>query len=193
MAQAESAEEDDHEHPDPQVERLLDDLEELEGIVDEEDREQVRESIRSARRISSRRPFGNVIRGFDRRDAAEAFVGSVIFGIPMLVEGGTLEVGEFVAAHPPLFFGTLGVAVAIVIGLLYVAEIQRVEVVNAYFGIVPRRLTAVLTISALTATVSMTGWGRVDWAEPWVATCQIGVCFFGMAVGAALGDILPGS
>lgn len=192
MGPAEPAE-DDHGHPDPEVERLLDDLEDLEEMVDEEDREQVRESIRSARRLGSRRTFGNVIRGFDRHDAAEAFVGSVIFGIPMLVEGGTLEVGEFVAARPPLFVGTVGVAVALVIGLLYVADIQRVEVADAYFGIVPRRLAGVLLVSALTATVSMTGWGRVDWTEPWVATCQIAVCFFGMAVGAALGDILPGS
>jgi hypothetical protein len=39
----------------------------------------------------------------------------------------------------------------------------------------------------------MTAWGRVDWARPVVAFSQVAVAFGPMAVGAALGDILPGS
>jgi uncharacterized membrane protein len=165
----------------------------LEDAVDDpEEREQVRETIRVARRV---RPssFGRVIRGFDRHDAAEALVGSVVFGIPMLVEGGTLEVGEFVAAHPVSLIVTIAGAIGIVIGLLYVAEIQQVEIHEPLLGVVPRRLAGVLTISYLTAAATMTAWGRVDWAEPWLAVCLVSVTFAAMAIGAALGDILPGS
>lgn len=179
--------------PDPGIDDLLDELETLEETVnDSAEREQVRETMRVARRV---RPgvFGQVIRGFDRHDAAEALVGSVVFGIPMLVEGGTLEIGAFVAANPPALLVTLAGTVALVIGVLYVAEIQQVEIHRPLFGVVPRRLVGVLTVSSVTAVVTMTLWGRVDWADPWLALCQTSVTFSAMAVGAALGDILPGS
>ncbi len=179
------------------VDDLLDELEALELAVADEDQEtqsRVRESIRMARRIDDPEPvFGRVIRGFDRHDAAEALVGSVVFGIPMAIEGGTLEAGAYLARHPLLFVGTVLSGVAIVAGLLYVAEIQDVRVVDPFFGVIPRRPTGLLTIAALAAFAMMTGWGRVDWAEPWVALCQTAVCFVGMAIGGALGDILPGS
>lgn len=180
--------------PDPDIDDLLDELETLEETVDDpEEREQVRETMRVARRVSTPGTFGRVIRGFDRHDAAEALVGSVVFGIPMLVEGGTLEIGEFVAANPPALFVTLAGTVAIVIGVLYVAEIQQVEIHRPLFGIVPRRLVGVLAVSYATAFAMMTLWGRVDWVDPWLALCQTSVTFSAMAVGAALGDILPGS
>jgi hypothetical protein len=38
----------------------------------------------------------------------------------------------------------------------------------------------------------MTAWGRVEWAQPWLAVCQISVAWVPMAIGAALGDLLPG-
>jgi uncharacterized membrane protein len=178
----------------PDVDDLLDELEELEESVDDpKEREQVRETMRVARRVSTPDVFGRVIRGFDRRDAAEALVGSVVFGIPMLVEGGTIEIGEFMATHPVSLLVTLVGTVAMVIGLLYVAEIQRVEIHEPLFGIVPRRLAGVIGVSFATAVVMMTVWGRVDWAEPWLAICQTSVTFSAMALGAALGDILPGS
>ena len=182
-------------HPtDPDLDDLLDELEELEETVDDPvEREQVRETMRVARRVTAPGTFGRVIRGFDRRDAAEALVGSMVFGIPMLVESGTLEIGEFVAAHPISLLVTLTGTVTLVIGLLYVAEIQRVEIHRPLFGFVPRRLVGVLAVSYLTALFTMTAWGRVDWAEPWLAICQTSVTFSAMALGAALGDILPGS
>jgi hypothetical protein len=51
----------------------------------------------------------------------------------------------------------------------------------------------VLSISFVTAFVMMTAWGRVDWAVPWLAFCRCTVAFVPMAIGAALGDILPGT
>ena len=192
-ADADSGEADDP-PADPEIEDLLDELETLEETVDDPDeREQVRETMRMARRVSTPGAFGRVIRGFDRHDAAEALVGSVVVGVPMLVEGGTLEVGEFLAAHPLAFATTLLGTVGVVIGVLYVAEIQQVEIHRPLFGVVPRRLAGVLTISFATAFVLMTAWGRVSWTEPWLALCQTVVAFAPMALGGALGDILPGS
>jgi len=179
---------------DPELDDLLDELEQLEETVDDPaEVEQVRETMRVARRVGTPSAFGRVIRGFDRHDAAEAFVGSVIFGVPMLVEGGTLEVGAFLAANPAALAATLVGTVALVVGVLYVAEIQQVEIYRPLFGVVPRRLAGVLAISMVTAAVLMTAWGRVDWADPWLAACRTAVAFAPMALGAALGDILPGS
>lgn len=178
----------------PDMDDLLDELESLEETVnDPEERQQVRETMRVARRVEQPGTFGRVVRGFDRRDAAEAVVGSVLVGVPMSVEGGTFEAGAFVATHPVALVGTILATIALVIGLLYVAEIQQVEIHRPILGVVPRRLVGVLAISHLTALALLTGWGRVEWIDPWLAFCQVTVASAPMAVGAALGDILPGS
>lgn len=183
---------DDFEEPD--IGDVVDDLEELEEAVEDEAvREQVRETIETAIAAQPRATFGRVIRGFDRADASEALVGAVLFGIPMAVEGGTNEVGAFVATNPVYLVATHLVAVALVYGIIYVAEIQDVRIYRPYFGIVPRRLFGVMTIAFLTAAGMLTAWGRVDWSEPWLAVCTVSVAFVPMALGAALGDILPGS
>jgi uncharacterized membrane protein len=174
---------------------LFDELDELDGLVDApEEREQVRETLRVAMEASANAgPFGRIVRGFDRGDLAEALLGSVLFGIPMAVEGGTHEVGVFLAAHPPLLAGTLGFAVALVAGILYVADFQDVRITHRLLGLVPRRPVGVIGVAFLTATVMLTAWGRVDWATPWIAFGNVAVAFLPMSVGAALGDILPGS
>jgi len=193
------ADEDDEpdmsDHDEPDMGDLVDELEELEARVDSEaERELVRETIETAIAVQPPGTFDRVIRGFDRADAAEAFLGAVLFGIPMFVEGGTEEVGAFLATSPALFAGTLGFAVAVVYGILYVAEIQDVRVQDPFFGFVPRRLVWVVLISAATAIGLMTAWGRVEWAaDPWLAVCSVSVAFVPMSIGAALGDILPGS
>lgn len=181
-------------HDEVDVDQLLDELEVLEEQVESKAaRKRVRETMRMVHRLESQGPFGRVIRGFDRGDAAEALLGSVVFGIPMVIEGGTLEAGAFIATHPLYMVATLVFGISIVIGLLYVADIQEVKIVDPYFGIVPRRLLWVTVISGATAFALMTGWGRVDWSEPWLAASQVSVAFVGMAIGAGLGDILPGS
>jgi uncharacterized membrane protein len=102
-------------------------------------------------------------------------------------------VGAFIATRPVYYVGTLALGVAIVYGILYVADIQHVEVVAPLFGLLPRRFAGVVGISFATALVLMTAWGRVDWTRPTVAFAQVAVVFVGMAIGATLGDILPGS
>jgi uncharacterized membrane protein len=180
----------------PDMGDLFDDLTELEGIVDsEEERERVRETMRTASGVSDGEPpvFGRIIWGFDRADLSEAVLGALLFGIPMAVEGGTNEAGAYVATNPIYLGLTLLSAVVIVYGVLYVAEIQDVRVAYAIFGLIPTRLAGVLLSSFATGVVLLTIWGRVEWSDPWLAFCTCSVAFVPMAIGAALGDILPGS
>ena len=180
----------------PTVEDLIESLETLEEVVDDsEERRKVREAMRTARdlavpeRVSV---FGRVVRGFDRSDLAEALVGSVLFGIPMLVEGGTTEVGAYIATRPAFLVGTALVTVLLVVGIVYVADFQDVRVHRPILGVVPRRLVGVLGVAVVTAVVGLTAWGRVDWGAPGVALGSTLVATLPMAVGAALGDLLPG-
>jgi hypothetical protein len=39
----------------------------------------------------------------------------------------------------------------------------------------------------------LTAWGRIDWSRPVVALANVVVAFVPMSIGAALGDIIPGS
>lgn len=174
---------------------LFDELEELEDIVGTDSaREQVRQTMRVAMEASQTSgTFGRVIRGFDRGDLAEALLGSVLFGIPMAVEGGTQEVAEFLIVRPAAFGGTFLFAIGFVVGILYVADIQDVRIHDPLFGVIPRRPVGVIGMALLTAVVMMTVWGRVDWAYPVLASANVVVAFVPMSIGAALGDILPGS
>jgi len=183
----------DEEEPD--IGDVFDRLEELAETVDSaEEREQVEATMRVAAEASQAGDqFGRVVWGFDRSDAAEALLGAFLFGVPMAVEGGTQEVGAFLAVHPGLLAGTAAFAVALTTGLLYVADIQDVRVRRRVLRIVPRRLVGVLGVALLTAVAMLTAWGRVDWTEPVLAAASVVVAFVPMSVGAALGDILPGN
>ena len=177
----------------PDMGELYDQLRELEETVDTPaEREKVRAALRTVVAVRSG-PFGRVVYGFDRGDAAEALLGALVFGVPMFVEGGTQEVGAFLAGRPVLLAATVLASVGVTAAVLYVADIQDVRVKRRLFGVVPRRLAGVLSVAAVTALLAMTAWGRVDWAEPALAASQVAVAFGPMAVGAALGDILPGS
>lgn len=178
----------------PRVSDLFDELEELDDVVDDPEAQRQLDEVKAlASDIGESGTFGQVIYGFDRHDAAEAVLGSLLFGIPMAVEGGTNEAGEFVAGHPVLLAGTLAATVVVVHVVLYVAQFQDVRVADAFFGLLPRRLVVVLAASLATAGLLLTAWGRVAWTDPWLAACTVSVAFVPMAIGAALGDILPGS
>lgn len=176
---------------DPDIEDVLADLEELEDLVDSPaERERVRETIRTVRRVQPRGLVSGFRSAFGSRDAGEALVGSFLFGVPMLVEGGTLEVGSFVATSP-LYLGlTVAFGLTLTLGILHAARFESVEA-DLLFGVVPVRLVSILGIACLLAVFLMTVWGRVDWATPWVAASQTAVTAIVMAVGAAIGDVLP--
>ncbi|MDS0281485.1 DUF2391 domain-containing protein [Haloarcula onubensis] len=179
---------------------LFDELEALEDIVDSEaERRQVREAMRAAADAQGGDPavFGRVIWGFDREDFAEAVLGSLLFGIPMAVEGGTRDAGLHIAQHPLYLVGTLVTAVTMVVGILYVADFQDVRIAHRILGVVPRRLAGVTLTALATSIALLTGWGMVEWSSDprlvWESLCICAVAFVPMAIGAALGDILPGS
>ncbi len=172
---------------------LLSELEELEEIVDSrEERKRVGETIRVAERIPDEGLFGRTISKYTSRDKAEAFIGSFLFGLPLLVEDGVLIIGKFMSNHPALFLINLLISFSIVISLLYVADFQDVEIIDPFFGFIPRRVVGIIIISGFTASGMMTLWGRVTWNEPWIDICSISIVFTAMAIGASLGDILPG-
>ncbi|OVE83813.1 DUF2391 family protein [Natronolimnobius baerhuensis] len=175
------------------IDDLYEQLETLEETVDDADEQrEVRRTKRLAARLSSNGTVSRVITEFTGKDKAEAFVGSVVIGMPLLVEDGVLEIGEFLAATPAYFGVNIALAVALVVGILYVADFRDVRVTDPYFGVVPRRPVWVLAIAFVTAAGMMTLWGRVTWADPWVDLCQVSVIFTAMAIGGSLGDILPG-
>ncbi|MFB6110094.1 MAG: DUF2391 family protein [Halodesulfurarchaeum sp.] len=174
---------------------VFDQLERLSETVDTPaEREQVEETMRMAVEASRNdTPLGTVIWGFDRADAVEAFIGSLLFGIPMAVEGGTKEIGAHLSTHPLSLLGTGLVSIGLTTGVLYIAEIQDVRIKHRLFGLIPWRLAGVLSISFLTASVMLTAWGRISWGDPVMALSSVVIAFLPMSIGAALGDILPGS
>ncbi len=177
----------------PDLDDAMDELGELEDIVDSpEERRQVREAMRTLRQARPR-TFGRLRDSFGLRDAGEALIGSFIFGVPMVVEEGTLEVGAFIATRPLYIALTVVLGLALVLGILRAVGFEKVEE-DLLLGLVPLRLVGILAIASVTALVLMTVWGRVDWAaEPAVAASQSLVTAVVMAVGASLGDILPGA
>jgi len=175
----------------PDIDDVLDDLEELEDLVDsDEERERVREAMRTARRAGQPRVIGRIRNSFDVRDAGEALVGSFIFGIPMVVEGGTLEIGEAIADSVPTMALTAALGLTFVLGVLHAAHFEEVEA-DLLFGFVPVRLVSIVLIASALSVGLMTLWARVDWADPEVAFAQCLVTGVVMAVGASLGDVLP--
>lgn len=180
--------------PTPDMSDLLGELHALEDVVDDPDeRAQVRETIELAHDMASPTVFGRIIRGYDRADAAEMVLGSMLFGIPMAVEGGTIEVGHALATSPVAMLVTLLGTFGLVYGIIYVADIQEVRVSQPVFGIIPRRLLGSVAIPFGVAVVLMTLWGRVNWGMPVVAFGTTVAAFAPMALGAALTDIVPGS
>lgn len=178
--------------PKPDIDDVFDELETLEDIVDTDaEREQVREAMRTLQR--TRRPrLGRIRDTFDTRDVGESLVGSFLFGIPMIVEDGTLDAGRYLATRPLFAAATLLFGIALVVGILHAAEVERIKG-DLLFGVVPIRLVSIALVSVGMAVGLLTAWGRVDWAEPLIAGGQTIVTAIMMAVGASLGDVLPGT
>ena len=175
------------------VEAVYDELEELEEIVDSaEELKQVRETMRVLRRTRRSNLLGRLTDSFDSRDVGEAVVGSFLFGMPMIVEDGTLDIGRFIAGNALYFSLTVAFGFVLVYGILHAVEFERIEA-DLVWGVVPIRLVTIPLIAGAVAVTLMTIWGRVEWATPWTAAGQITVTAIVMAVGASLGDVLPGT
>jgi uncharacterized membrane protein len=144
------------------------------------------------------RALGDRIRKYTGRDIAEAFVGSIFFSVPFLVEDGVFEVADYFISFRVGLFSVFLVlnavfVVLMIAALVYWAGPQEVQVYRPIFGVIPRRLVGIAVVSFLTAAALMTMWGRVgNWQEPVVALARISVVWTVAAFGAALGDVLPG-
>jgi uncharacterized membrane protein len=178
---------------------VLAELEDLEQSIDSPEQHEELEDVRQAvGRIPGSGFVGERIERYTTRDVAESFVGSILISLPMLVEDGVFEIADHfleptVAGVPVWLVVNSLFVVVLSWGLLYWTDFRSIHDNRQVFGIIPRRLLGVLLISLVTATFTMTLWGRLDgWSDPTVALARISVIWTAAAFGAALGDILPG-
>ena len=157
-----------------------------------------RREVQRTRRMLERLPGGERIRKYTSRDVAEGFIGGIIFSLPLLVEDGVFEIAEWFVEFtlgpvPILLAINVFFVVGLVAGLLYYTDIRDVQI-RLLFGFVPKRLTGVLTISMLVAAGTMLMWGRLHADDPTALEqfSRITVIWAAAALGATLGDILPG-
>lgn len=142
--------------------------------------------------------FVHRIRKYTGRDIAEAFVGSIFFSIPFLVEDGVYDVAEYflsfrIGAFPVFFLANTVFVLGMIWALVYWAGPREVAVSRPILGFLPRRMVGIGIVSFLTAAALMTLWGRLgNWSDPVVAIARISVVWAVASFGAALGDILPG-
>ena len=184
---------------DPTMDDLMQQLEELTQTVDrKEELKEVEDVKTTIDRLPGSALLGKRIERYTTRDVAESFVGGILISLPLLVEDGVYDIADHflavtVASIPVWLVANVVFIVCLTWGLLYWADFRDIPVQNPFFGLVPRRLVGVLVISLLTATLTMTLWGRVEgWEDPAVAVARISVIWTAAAFGAALGDILPG-
>ncbi|SDY83676.1 DUF2391 domain-containing protein [Halopenitus persicus] len=189
---------DDEEHPD--IEDLLDRLDDLSDAVDEpHERQEVERTISLVRRMPGSTAFTEHIYKYTSRDMAEALVGSVIFALPFLVEDGVFVIARWFTAVrvgpvPVAFLAHVLFVLGLTGGLLYYADIREVRVTRPVFGLVPRRYLGVLLVSFGAAFGMLALWGRLVLEDPtpFEAFARVTVVWAPAALGAALGDILPG-
>lgn len=135
------------------------------------------------------------VRQLQASDAAEAFVGSVIFASPLLVEGGVFDIGAYlfsaaVGGIPVFLLANTAFVVFMTYALLEWTGRNKDDT-HVLFGVVPVRVLMVLGVSFVVATLLMTVWGRVDgWRAPAEAIARINVIWTVGSLGAALGDIV---
>lgn len=175
---------------------ILDQLEELEDSITTTEGQ---EELRHTKRMLKHLPGSDRISKYTGRDMGEAFVGSIIFGLPLLVEDGIFVIAQYFLES--LFFGVpvflIANAVFVVTlttGLLYAVDFREIQITNPIFGLVPRRLVGVLAISFLTTAGLMVMWGRMFAGGPTSVEmlARITVIWAASSIGASLGDILPG-
>lgn len=197
MAEQDSQQPTDRDIAVADVLEQLDNLEER--ITTEEARAELHEARSMLAELPGSRRLEERITKYTTRDMGEAFVGSIIFALPLLVEGGVFEIASYfversVAGVPVFLFANIVFVVALTTGLLYAVDFREIQVSNPIFGIIPRRLTGVLLVSLLTTAGLMLMWGRAFEEDPTTleAVGRVTVIWAAAALGASLGDILPG-
>jgi len=189
------AEHTDEKPPEYEIRDVFKQLDELEQTVSSSDE---RREVQRTRRMLEGVPGKEYIRKYTTRDIAEGFVGGIIFSLPLLVEDGVFEIAEwFLSAFVgpiPIFLSTNILFITVLTaGLLYATDIREVQM-RLVFGFIPKRLATSLTISFLVAAGMMFLWGRLHEADPTTLEqfARITVIWAAAALGATLGDILPG-
>ena len=170
-------------------------LDELEATVSSSDE---RREVRRTRRMLEGVPGEEYIRKYTTRDIAEGVVGGILFSLPLLVEGGVFEIADwfltvFVGPIPVFLVANILFIMLLTAGLLYATDIREIQM-RLIFGIIPKRLVTSLTISFVVAAGMMFMWGRLHIEEPTAIEqfSRITVVWAAAALGATLGDILPG-
>ena len=184
----------------PDINDLLAKLDALSDTVDEgHEREKVRQTISLVERMPGSAAFRTRITKYTSRDMAEAFVGSVLFALPLLVEGGVFEIAAWFAAVTPggvpvFLLVHAGFVLVMTAGLLYFADFRQIEISHPILGVVPRRYAGILVVSLFTSVLMMLLWGRLHEGDPGALErlSRVAVVWAGGAFGASLGDILPG-
>jgi len=178
------------------IEDVFAQLERLEATVTSEDEQR---EVERTRRMLEHVPGSDHIRKYTTRDIGEAFVGGILFALPLLVEGGVFEIAEWfteatVGSVPVFLVTNVLFILVLTTGLLYAVDIRTVRITNPIFGFVPRRLVGVLAVSLLVAAGTMLMWGRLHEGDPTTLeqVSRITVVWAAAALGAVLGDILPG-
>ncbi|WP_254280688.1 DUF2391 family protein [Haloarcula marina] len=181
------------------IDAIFDQLADLESLGDDD---RIRADVGALRdRVRTATLDGVVsdqIRKYTTRDIAEAFVGSIFFSVPFLVEDGVFDVAEYflsfrIGQFPVFFILNTAFVLLMVTALVYWAGPRDVQMSRPLFGFVPRRMVGIAIVSFLTAGALMTMWGRVgNWNDPVVAIARISVVWTVASFGGALGDILPG-
>ncbi|WP_155118439.1 DUF2391 family protein [Halorubrum sp. BV1] len=185
---------------DPDITDLLAKLDALRDTVDDpHEREAVRQTISLVEQMPGSGAFTSRITKYTSRDMAEAFVGSVLFALPLLVEGGVFEIAAWFAAVtvadvPVLLAVHIGFVLLVTAGLLYFADFRQIEVRHPILGVIPRRYAGVLLVSLLTSVVMLLLWGRLHEGDPSAVERmgRVALVWAAAAFGAGLGDILPG-
>jgi uncharacterized membrane protein len=181
---------------DVDVEDVFDQLAELEETMSTSEQ---RAELRQTRRILEQLPGGEQISKFTSRDMGEAFVGSIIFALPLLVEDGVFAIADhfldvLVAGIPVALVANAVFVVGLTAGLIYGVDVREVRITDPILGVLPRRLVGVLLVSFLTSAALMALWGRLFLNDPTQlgAVARVTVVWAAAALGASLGDILPG-
>ncbi|MFB6362252.1 MAG: DUF2391 family protein [Halobacteriales archaeon] len=174
-------------------------LAELNRFRDTEADPAIEEEVREAEHLIAmahhRGLIDSEVRSLRARDAAEAFIGSVIFASPLLVEDGIFAIadhllGLIVYGVPVLLLLNTVFVVIMTYALVEWTGRDRDEIADL-FDVIPIRVVMILVVSFVVAAVLMTVWGRLgDWQSPAEALARINVVWTVGSLGAALGDII---